>query len=82
MIVETTEDKLFDLIEEHLGTRPESASQRFVEDLGADSLDFIEIVMVAEDEFDISIEDDEYGEEKTPTVEALITLIDSKRAAK
>lgn len=82
MIVETTEDKLFDLIEEHLGTRPESADQRLVEDLGADSLDFVEIVMVIEEEFNISIEDEEYGPEQTPTAKSLIDLIDAKKAAK
>lgn len=32
---------------------------RFIEDLGADSLDFIELIMAAEEEFDIAISDEE-----------------------
>ena len=41
----------------------ESAS--FIEDLGADSLDVVELVMAFEDEFGIDIPDDEVGEIKT-----------------
>ena len=38
---------------------------RFVEDLNADSLDSVEMLMAAEDEFDISIDDDEAGKIST-----------------
>lgn len=46
---------------------------RFVEDLGADSLDQIEIVMALEDEFAIQIDDDEA--EKVTTVQQAIDFM-------
>ncbi len=48
----------------------------FREDLGADSLDFVEVVMKIEEGFEIKIEDAEG--EKLKTVKDLITLIQSK----
>ena len=48
-------------------------------DLGADSLELVELAMVLEEEFDIVIEDEEFDE--MHTVQAAIDLIDSKRNA-
>jgi acyl carrier protein len=48
----------------------------FVEDLGADSLDQVELVMAFEEEFDIEIPDEEA--EKITTVQAAVTYIESK----
>jgi acyl carrier protein len=52
------------------GIKPE---QRLVEDLGADSLDLVELVMAVEDEFDIDIPDQEA--EKIETVQQYIDYL-------
>jgi len=49
---------------------------KFVEDLGADSLDVVELVMALEEKFDIEIPDDEA--EKIQTVADVVTYIESK----
>ena len=48
----------------------------FVDDLGADSLDAIELIMTVENEFDISISDEEA--QTIQTVKDIVALIDSK----
>lgn len=53
--------------------KPES---RIIEDLGADSLDVVEIQMEIEDEFDILPTDDEI--EKIKTVQELLELVEAK----
>ncbi|RYG25962.1 acyl carrier protein [bacterium] len=65
---------------EELGVKEEEVveSASFTEDLGADSLDVVELVMAFEDEFSIEIPDDEVGEIKT--VGDAVTYI-SKKAA-
>lgn len=52
---------------EKLGVKPEEVVETasFTEDLGADSLDVVELVMGFEDEFEIDIPDDEVGAIKT-----------------
>ena len=52
---------------EQLGVKPEEVvdSASFQEDLGADSLDVVELVMALEEEFSIDIPDEEVGEIKT-----------------
>jgi len=50
---------------------------KFVEDLGADSLDVVELVMALEEKFDIEIPDDEA--EKIITVKNAMDFIDSKQ---
>jgi acyl carrier protein len=52
---------------EKLGVKEEEVTEgsSFQEDLGADSLDVVELVMAFEDEFGIDIPDDEVGEIKT-----------------
>ena len=49
---------------------------RVIEDLGADSLDVVEMLMVLEDEFNITVSDEESLELKT--VGDIVNLIDSK----
>ncbi len=65
---------------EELGVKEEEVVETasFTEDLGADSLDVVELVMAFEDEFSIEIPDDEVGEIKT--VGDAVTYI-SKKAA-
>jgi acyl carrier protein len=55
------EEKVKDIIVEELGVEREklSAEASFMEDLGADSLDTVELVMAFEKEFDIDIPDEE-----------------------
>jgi acyl carrier protein len=55
------EDKVKDIIVEELGVEREklTESASFMEDLGADSLDTVELVMAFEKEFDIDIPDEE-----------------------
>jgi len=49
----------------------------FVEDLGADSLDVVELIMGLEEEFDIEIPDEDA--EKIATVQDAVSYIDSKQ---
>ena len=50
----------------------------FKDDLDADSLDLVELVMALEEEFDISVEEKEL--EEIATVADALTLVDSKRS--
>ena len=51
---------------------------KFVEDLGADSLDTVELVMAFEEEFDIEVPDEEA--EKLQAVGDVVTYINSQQA--
>ena len=55
------EDKVKDIIVEELGVEREKLTSEasFMEDLGADSLDTVELVMAFEKEFDIDIPDED-----------------------
>jgi len=57
----TTEDRVAEIIVEQLGvTRDEVVPEAsFIDDLGADSLDIVELVMAMEETFDIEIPDDD-----------------------
>jgi acyl carrier protein len=71
------EEKVKDIIVEELGVEREKLTETasFMEDLGADSLDTVELVMAFEKEFDIDIPDEEA--EKLRTVgDALAYLHD------
>lgn len=48
------------IVVEHLGVEPEKVSEKasFIDDLGADSLDTVELVMAFEEEFGVEIPDD------------------------
>ena len=61
MSLESLEDRIAEIIAEQLGVSREEISPdaSFVEDLGADSLDIVELVMAMEEEFDVEIPDDE-----------------------
>ncbi len=56
-----------------------TANASFVDDLGADSLDVVELVMALEEEFDVEIPDEDA--EKIATVGDAITYIDDKTKA-
>ena len=73
------EQKVKDIIAEELGVEMDklSESASFMEDLGADSLDTVELVMAFEKEFDIEIPDDEA--EKLRTVGDALTFLRTKQ---
>ena len=68
----TIEERVKKIIGEQLGVKQEEVTNNasFVEDLGADSLDTVELVMALEEEFDTEIPDEEA--EKITTVQAAI----------
>ena len=61
------EQKIVELIAEKLCKKTEQVtlSSRLVEDLGADSLDVVELIMAFEDEFGVSLPDEEIAQMKT-----------------
>jgi acyl carrier protein len=71
------EDKVKDIIVGHLGVNAEQVTPEasFIEDLGADSLDTVELVMALEDEFECEIPDEEA--EKIRTVQQAMDYITS-----
>jgi acyl carrier protein len=74
------EDRVKKIVVEQLGVKEDEAKNdaSFVDDLGADSLDTVELVMALEEEFDIEIKDEEA--EKITTIQEAIDFI-KKRAA-
>lgn len=71
----SVEEKVKDIIVEQLGVNPEQVvtSASFIEDLGADSLDTVELVMAFEEAFDIEIPDEDA--EKIRTVSDAVDYI-------
>ncbi|MEI6080223.1 MAG: acyl carrier protein [bacterium] len=63
----TLEDRLKGIIVDQLGVENEkvTANASFINDLGADSLDIVELVMAMEEEFDIEIPDEDAEKIKT-----------------
>ena len=71
----TIEERVRKIIVEQLGVKEEEAKNEssFVDDLGADSLDTVELVMALEEEFDTEIPDEEA--EKITTVQSAIDYV-------
>jgi acyl carrier protein len=78
MAEKSIEDRVIEIVCEHLSTSPENVTMQtsFINDLGADSLDTVELVMEFEDEFEISIPDEDA--EKIQTVGSAIDYIENK----
>ena len=72
-----TTDRVKKIVVEHLGVEEDKVSEgaSFIDDLGADSLDTVELVMAFEEEFGIEIPDD--AAEKIATVKDAISFIAS-----
>ena len=73
------EERVKNIIVEQLGVKEEDVKPEasFVEDLGADSLDTVELVMALEEEFDIEIPDEEA--EKITTVQSAIDYVQNNQ---
>lgn len=72
----TIKERVIKIVKEQLGVSAEELSldASFVDDLGADSLDTVELVMALEEDFEIEIPDE--AAEKIATVEDAITHIE------
>ena len=73
------EEKLIDIIVEKLGVDKSKVTSeaRFIEDLGADSLDTVELIMQFEEDFDIEIPDEDA--EKILSVNQALDYIANKK---
>ncbi len=71
-------DDIKEVVVEQLSVNADEVKEdaKFVEDLGADSLDVVELVMALEEKFDIEIPDDEA--EKIATVADVVAYVESK----
>ncbi len=73
---DSIEQKVKDIVVEQLNVTPDqvSADSKFIDDLGADSLDTVELVMAFEEEFGIEVPDEEA--EKLTAVSDVIAFIE------
>lgn len=73
--------KVKDIIVDQLGVDPEKVKPEasFIDDLGADSLDIVELVMAMEEEFNLEIPDEDA--EKLKTVQDVASYLQSKGKA-
>ncbi len=80
--VEAIEKKVIKIISDQMGVDESEITREvsFINDLSADSLDIVELVMEFEDEFDMSIPDEEAEKIQTvgAAVDYVVTLIKSK----
>ena len=81
-MAEVLDERVRAIIAEQLGVKIEEVTDTasFIEDLGADSLDTVELVMALEEEFGIEIPDEDA--EKMSTVGDAIKYIEQKAAAR
>ncbi len=78
MSEKSIEEKVKEIIVEQLGVNPEQVTPTasFIEDLGADSLDTVELVMAFEEEFSVEVPDEDA--EKLQTVGDVIRYIEER----
>ena len=74
----TTFDKVKDIVVEQLGVEADEVTldSTFIDNLGADSLDIVELIMAFEEEFGVEIPDE--AAEKIKTVQDVVNYIDQK----
>ena len=74
-----TFDKVRDIVVEQLGVEADEVQieSTFIDDLGADSLDIVELIMAFEEEFNIEIPDE--ASEKIKTVQDVVNYIDQNK---
>jgi len=73
-------DRVISIVMEHLGVEKDKITENssFIDDLGADSLDTVELVMAFEEEFSIEIPDD--AAENISTVKDAISFIEGQNS--
>lgn len=78
---DSIEERVKKIVVEQLGVKEEEVTREasFVDDLGADSLDTVELVMALEEEFECEIPDEEA--EKITTVQQAIDFITNNKQA-
>jgi acyl carrier protein len=78
MAEKSIESRVKEIIVEQLGVNAEqvTSTAKFIEDLGADSLDTVELVMAFEEEFNVEVPDEDA--EKLQTVGDVIRYIEDK----
>ena len=78
MSEKSIEEKVKDIIVEQLGVNPEQVTPTasLIEDLGADSLDTVELVMAFEEEFGVEVPDEDA--EKLQTVGDVVKYIEER----
>ena len=74
-----TFDKVRDIVVDQLGVEADEVNidSTFIDDLGADSLDIVELIMAFEEEFGIEIPDE--AAEKIKTVQDVVSFIDQNK---
>ena len=74
-----TFDKVRDIVVEQLGSEADEVTleSTFIDDLGADSLDIVELIMAFEGEFNVEIPDE--AAEKIKTVQDVVNYIDQNK---
>ncbi len=77
----SVEDQVKKIVAEQLGVKEDEVTTdaSFVDDLGADSLDTVELVMALEEEFECEIPDEEA--EKITTVQQAIDYVNARQSA-
>ena len=81
MTTKPVEERVREIICDNLGVRPDEVTMeaKFIEDLNADSLDTVELVMAFEEEFGLEIPDEDA--EKITTVQQAIDYVKSHSKA-
>lgn len=74
-----TFDKVRDIVVEQLGSEADEVTleSTFIDDLGADSLDIVELIMAFEEEFNVEVPDE--AAEKIKTVQDVVNYIDQNK---
>jgi acyl carrier protein len=74
-VEKSVEKRVFEIIVEQLGVSEEEVTMEasFIDDLGADSLDLVELIMAMEEEFSLEISDEDA--EKIQTVQDVVNYI-------
>ena len=77
---ETIDNRVIQIVSEQLGVNAQDVSMTssFVDDLGADSLDTVELVMALEEEFNVEFPDEDA--EKISTIQQAVDFINSASA--